>query len=115
MVGLIVGCIDKQLHMTTNTVVDWTLAGIGLFQHLVNEAFDLGQHFIHQLFASVEIVEHGSYRDFGLFCYLGVTRTAYAATGEHLDGTFHQLSATSFRRKPGSTSYFCAWFHRFFI
>jgi hypothetical protein len=42
-------------------------------------------------------------------------RTADAATGKYLDGTLHQLITASLRRKPGSTSYFCAWFHSFFI
>ncbi len=95
MVRLIVGGVDEQLHVAANAVADRALAGVGLFQHLMHETFDLGQHFIHQLFTGVEIVEHGSNRDLGLFCDFGVTRTANAATGEHLDGTFHQLIASA--------------------
>ncbi|MND86856.1 hypothetical protein D3C80_788360 [compost metagenome] len=115
MVRFVIGGVNEQLHMAVDAVPDRALAVVRLLEDLLHKAFNLGQHFIDQIFTGVEIVEHGGNRDFGLLGNFGMSRTANAATGKYLDGTFHQLITTSLRRQPGPTSYFCAWFHSFFI
>ena len=115
MIGLVIGGVNEQLHVAVNALPGGALTVVGLFEDLLYEGFDFCQHFVDQIFTSIEIVKNGRNRDLCLFGYLGMPRTADAATGKYLDGTLHQLITASLRRKPGSTSYFCAWFHSFFI
>ncbi len=101
--------------MAVDALPGGSLAVVGLIKDLLDVGFDLRQYFIDQIFTGIEIVENSGDGDLGLFGNLGMPRTADAAAGKYLDGTLHQLIPTSLRRQPGSTSYFCAWFHSIFI